>query len=54
MHPSDTFKAVFGVLAVLAATGTGLHIKNSTAPSYVEMQENSVKYESQQESAYLT
>ncbi|MBD0391115.1 hypothetical protein IC220_01380 [Wolbachia endosymbiont of Pentalonia nigronervosa] len=42
MSSSDAFKAVFGVLAVLVAIGTGLHIKNSTIPSYVEMQENSV------------
>jgi len=49
MHPSDALKAVFGVLAVLVAIGTGLHIQNSTVPSYVEMQRNSVKYASQQE-----
>ncbi|VVC35291.1 Hypothetical protein CINCED_3A018921 [Cinara cedri] len=48
MHLSDAFKAVFGALAILVAIGTGLHIKNSTIPSYVEMQENSVKCASQQ------
>lgn len=42
MQPSDAFKAVFVALATLVAIGTGLHIKNSTVPSYVEMQENSV------------
>jgi len=44
MQPSDALKAVFGVLAVLVAIGTGLHIQNYTIPSYVEMQGNSVKY----------
>lgn len=48
MHPSDAFQAVFGALAILVAIGTGLHIKNSTIPSYIEMQENSVKCASQQ------
>lgn len=40
MQPSDAFKAVFGALAILVAIGTGLHIKNSTVPSYVEMQKD--------------
>ncbi|MBD0391114.1 hypothetical protein IC220_01375 [Wolbachia endosymbiont of Pentalonia nigronervosa] len=42
MHPSDAFKVVFGALAVLVAIGTGLHIKNSTIPSYMDLQKNSI------------
>ncbi|HCE59267.1 MAG TPA: hypothetical protein DEQ74_00300 [Wolbachia sp.] len=49
MHPSTAFKAVFGALATLVAIGTGLHIKNYTVPSYVEMQKNSAELASQQE-----
>jgi ankyrin repeat protein len=35
---------VCGIVAALVAIATGLHVKNSTLPSYKEMEENKVKY----------
>lgn len=37
--PTIKWTIVFGIIAALAATGTLLHVKNSTLPSYREMKE---------------
>lgn len=44
MLPSLAGVLVCSVLAILVAIGTGLHVKNSTLPSYREMGENKVEH----------
>ncbi|MDE5061542.1 MULTISPECIES: hypothetical protein [Wolbachia] len=44
MVPYVAGAVVCGVIAALVAIGTGLHIKNSTWPSYREIKENEIGY----------
>ncbi|WP_264688274.1 ankyrin repeat domain-containing protein [Wolbachia endosymbiont (group A) of Sympetrum striolatum] len=44
MVPSVAGAVVCGVIAVLVATYIGLHVKNSTLPSYREMEKNKVEH----------
>ncbi|MBS9530280.1 ankyrin repeat domain-containing protein [Wolbachia endosymbiont of Rhagoletis cerasi] len=43
MVPFVTGAVICGVIAALVAIATGLHVKNSTLPSYREMRENEVE-----------
>jgi ankyrin repeat protein len=47
MVPSIAGAAVCGIVAALALVATGLHVKDSTLPSYKEMEENRVERISQ-------
>lgn len=42
--PSVAGAVICGVVAVLVTIVTGLHVKNSTLPSYREMKENKVEH----------
>ncbi len=44
MVPFAAGAAICGIVAALVAVCTGLHIKNSTLPSYREMEENKVEH----------
>lgn len=44
MVPFVTGAVICGVIAALVAIATGLHVKNSTLPSYREMEENKVEH----------
>lgn len=44
MVPFAAGAAICGIVAALVAVCTGLHIKNSTLPSYREMEKNKVKH----------
>ncbi|MGL9758854.1 MAG: hypothetical protein ACR5LA_08670 [Wolbachia sp.] len=44
MVPYVAGAVVCGVIAALVAIATWLHIKNSTLPSYREMEENKVEH----------
>ncbi|WCR58382.1 hypothetical protein [Wolbachia endosymbiont of Ctenocephalides felis wCfeJ] len=44
MVPSVAGAVVCGIVAALVLIGTGLHIKDSTLPSYREMEENRVEH----------
>ncbi|MGL9779217.1 MAG: hypothetical protein ACR5K5_03030, partial [Wolbachia sp.] len=43
MVPFAAGAAICGIVAALVAVCTGLHIKNSTLPSYREMEENKIE-----------
>ncbi|NUX01635.1 hypothetical protein GO685_04010 [Wolbachia endosymbiont of Madathamugadia hiepei] len=44
MVPSIAGAAVCGIVAALALVATGLHVKDSTLPSYTAMKENKVEH----------
>lgn len=43
MIPSVAGAAVCGIVAALALVATGIHVKDSTLPSYKEMEKNRVE-----------
>ncbi|WP_225537171.1 hypothetical protein [Wolbachia endosymbiont of Mansonella perstans] len=44
MVPSIAGAVVYGIVAALVLVAIGLHVKNSTLPSYREMEENKVEH----------
>ncbi|MDR1139400.1 MAG: hypothetical protein LBJ80_03995 [Rickettsiales bacterium] len=44
MVPSIVGAVVCGIVATLALVATGIHVKDSTLPSYKEMEKNRVEH----------